>query len=1551
MNRSAGSVALPRVDPPHPAASSPSAVAAASHPIAIDLVGFQRAKPSHTSHTGLPTPSSLPAQPVRSHQCAVQPPQLPPYRPSDSGGSVQPQVIAVDARSRSRSRSRPRAAVTAAATATTATTADDNVTRRNGAAARPAAPTTPPSSSDESTIDDDLASLPGALFVMEDLELASTSSSSSSSMPHPLDRAQPSPAAPPSSGSPGARAAPVTMAPRTFGWAPNGPAATYERLTGPDRSSGSTTRVSADATSPPATSSSTLSSSYPYPSPRSAPTPSAFSSNIVIRRTHRARYSQHVEPAPASMQVQVTPSRGRHPAAIPLATSDVASRPATPSISVKRAYDEVSPTTGSTPPAMPVDAEMHDADDDSAAPGRSPSPFSGSDDSANMAPLPAWHTCESQRASVSGRSSTFSLDSSRTGRNSPATLRRRSPISASISSVRPASTVTSGHAYLDPYDEVGLDRLGISRDRSKRRRSATIPHSEGSERSSPSTSTAPATSGTAGTTFAPALGRYVPRPIPIDPVLVAEPWPAPPSLNVRGAAAASPASSTLASSSSQTMSFREELESQFSNLRPSVTLSMPSSTIPTIAARTPATDASSSEPSSRRSVGGFTRFWQAGNPTGPISSNASAMATSSAVTIPVTAGARDWSTTPPMLSLRTRAARSSTFPQTLPSSTAPSQVMDYRWMVDGLSSTRAHVADSPDSTTTNAREVLQRATERLERAEATMSRVLGATTPSTLEERILARRQSRLNFHLSPPAGTESSGEDTEMNLNQTTRAASEGIWASSPSDGEGSSSGGGSTTAPASANPPTTTTSRTRYFLTNLRARRPRLARNSTGVPSPEVMSSERERSGWLDDLHDEGAVSTSQVSVVAPALWGEEQSQSPQRLDVAHAGAIDSAPSSMAPRRMRGPTERANERWRLGQAPVTAQTTTTNVTASATGLNTPSLVRESSYRLGPRSSTTHTLGQRAAVATEGPTRTLPWRSMDFRSTTTAPRTTENGTSGGDLASEIRRRYNTLREADSTIPTPVRRPVDPEVTPWEDARSSDLSEDSTVSGGSTLPRPERVAPFALTPRLAPPRYRPARGLDLSSMTPSLDSGNDSREVEALEARAAAALRPSALPPMLSSGSRGRRPTHGSNETRPDDLPRFDPFGSDAVDIATGSRSNRPALLAAMRASSQLAQGTIAHRSRTSLAEALTRYDAARLADEREQDDLRQRRAEEGAIDDTARRYVIEETEWEREDDDDDDPGSDVDMELWRPDVRRTFGEEVAAGRSRWVRAEMEASAESEQRARQAQERMRSRSEALAALRRDRGQMRHLMGNLTAPLTSGLSGPSITRTTTTTTTTSASPPTSTTTVNTASVGAARDAGDQATPRSPGTRRRGLSDFFRGVGATAHFGTSLFDDDSLLAFFGRDSVALDPRNYLADDLFDSSYDALLRLSEQLGDVVKPKGVPEDKLAALRTFKYKAWPIPERRDASNSPSMTTTISTVPVASTSTSRPFGSTMVDPVIVPALARKGLEKEERCSVCLMDYDDDDECMLGMCAHGFHRECLLAWLKEHGTCP
>ncbi|GAA5984779.1 hypothetical protein JCM10908_003501 [Rhodotorula pacifica] len=179
------------------------------------------------------------------------------------------------------------------------------------------------------------------------------------------------------------------------------------------------------------------------------------------------------------------------------------------------------------------------------------------------------------------------------------------------------------------------------------------------------------------------------------------------------------------------------------------------------------------------------------------------------------------------------------------------------------------------------------------------------------------------------------------------------------------------------------------------------------------------------------------------------------------------------------------------------------------------------------------------------------------------------------------------------------------------------------------------------------------------------------------------------------------------------------------------------------------------------------------------------------------------------------------------------------------------------------------------------------------------------------------------------------------PRSPGAiwRRRGLGEFLRGFGAGGGRGLiSMFDED-FPSFWGRDSAALDPRNYLDDDEFDSSYEALIRLSERLGDA-KPKGVSADKLASLAKFKYSVWPMPQRSQTAPS----TSLSSAPMASTSSL----AMEQDP---PSFARKGLEKEERCGICLCDYAEDDDCMLGHCGHGFHEECLTSWLKEKGTCP
>ncbi|KAL8292439.1 hypothetical protein RQP46_001051 [Phenoliferia psychrophenolica] len=165
-------------------------------------------------------------------------------------------------------------------------------------------------------------------------------------------------------------------------------------------------------------------------------------------------------------------------------------------------------------------------------------------------------------------------------------------------------------------------------------------------------------------------------------------------------------------------------------------------------------------------------------------------------------------------------------------------------------------------------------------------------------------------------------------------------------------------------------------------------------------------------------------------------------------------------------------------------------------------------------------------------------------------------------------------------------------------------------------------------------------------------------------------------------------------------------------------------------------------------------------------------------------------------------------------------------------------------------------------------------------------------------------------------GGARDEDDAAAPRSPGSRLRHLGEFLRGFGPVGGGRFSLFDED-FGAFFGRDSAALDPRNYLDDDDFDTSYESLIRLQERLGDVKPVQGVSAAKLEQLKTFKYVDWPFPAPRKEVEVPLLG-------VATTSAVRMDEDR-------PALARRGIEKEERCPVCLMDYEDQDEVTLGEC--------------------
>ncbi|GAA5866079.1 hypothetical protein JCM8547_000589 [Rhodosporidiobolus lusitaniae] len=150
----------------------------------------------------------------------------------------------------------------------------------------------------------------------------------------------------------------------------------------------------------------------------------------------------------------------------------------------------------------------------------------------------------------------------------------------------------------------------------------------------------------------------------------------------------------------------------------------------------------------------------------------------------------------------------------------------------------------------------------------------------------------------------------------------------------------------------------------------------------------------------------------------------------------------------------------------------------------------------------------------------------------------------------------------------------------------------------------------------------------------------------------------------------------------------------------------------------------------------------------------------------------------------------------------------------------------------------------------------------------------------------------------------------------------------GGGAWERRGFAIWDEDFGLFGFARgggmDSAAADPRNYLDDSTFDESYEALLRLSERIGDA-KPKGVSKEKMEALRKFRYDAWPAgsgsAKGKEREEEPGR------------------------------LAEKGVGKEVRCSICLCDYEDDDDIMLGDCAHGFHEECLTSWLVGNSSCP
>jgi hypothetical protein len=45
------------------------------------------------------------------------------------------------------------------------------------------------------------------------------------------------------------------------------------------------------------------------------------------------------------------------------------------------------------------------------------------------------------------------------------------------------------------------------------------------------------------------------------------------------------------------------------------------------------------------------------------------------------------------------------------------------------------------------------------------------------------------------------------------------------------------------------------------------------------------------------------------------------------------------------------------------------------------------------------------------------------------------------------------------------------------------------------------------------------------------------------------------------------------------------------------------------------------------------------------------------------------------------------------------------------------------------------------------------------------------------------------------------------------------------------------------------------------------------------------------------------------------------------------------------------IPKHQSCTICLSDYETDDDVIILKCEHIFHRKCIQRWTLNHNTCP
>ena len=64
-----------------------------------------------------------------------------------------------------------------------------------------------------------------------------------------------------------------------------------------------------------------------------------------------------------------------------------------------------------------------------------------------------------------------------------------------------------------------------------------------------------------------------------------------------------------------------------------------------------------------------------------------------------------------------------------------------------------------------------------------------------------------------------------------------------------------------------------------------------------------------------------------------------------------------------------------------------------------------------------------------------------------------------------------------------------------------------------------------------------------------------------------------------------------------------------------------------------------------------------------------------------------------------------------------------------------------------------------------------------------------------------------------------------------------------------------------------------------------------------------------------------------------------------------PMSAQKIDEIPKCSIGQEHLDKKMQCSVCLEDFQLDEQCRKLPCAHIFHETCILPWLELHGTCP